>query len=71
KKFLAAAEDHARKKNCHKIYMTVLTARIELINWYLKHGYYNSGIRKPFPENDPKFGLPKTHLEFVILEKNI
>ena len=71
KLFLKAAEDEARKQNCTSIYMSVITARTELIAWYERHGYVNTGIKKPFPKHDPRFGLPKTELEFVMLEKII
>ena len=68
---LSASEAEARKRNCSAVYMSVISIRTELINWYKRHGYYDTGIVKPFPSNDPRFGIPKTKLEFVILEKNI
>ena len=68
---LAAAEDEARKRNCIAVFMSVISIRTELINWYEKHGYVNTGKKKPFPENDPRFGIPKVKLEFIILEKEI
>ncbi|HEY2727929.1 MAG TPA: GNAT family N-acetyltransferase [Parafilimonas sp.] len=68
---LSASEDEACKRNCNSIFMSVISIRTELINWYKKYGYYDTGIKKPFPENDPRFGIPKTHLEFIILEKSI
>jgi ribosomal protein S18 acetylase RimI-like enzyme len=68
---LAASEDEARKRNCSAIFMTVISQRTELINWYKKHGYIDTGEKKPFPENDPRFGIPKTKLEFIVMEKNI
>jgi ribosomal protein S18 acetylase RimI-like enzyme len=71
KELLLAAEQEARAVNCHSIYMTVIEARTELINWYLRHGYYITGERKPFPSDDPRFGLPKKHLEFIVLEKRV
>jgi len=68
---LAAAEDEARKRSCIAVFMSVISIRTELINWYEKHGYVNTGKKKPFPENDPRFGIPKVKLEFIILEKEI
>ncbi len=68
---LAAAEEEARKRNCIAIFMSVISIRTELINWYKKRGYYDTGKTKPFPENDPRFGIPKQPLEFIILEKDI
>lgn len=71
KKLLKAAEEKARELNCTKIEMTVISVREELINWYEKHGYKNTAVKKPFPMHDPKFGIPKTHLEFIVMEKEI
>jgi ribosomal protein S18 acetylase RimI-like enzyme len=71
KLLLQEAERFALKENCNSIYMTVITERKELIAWYEKHGYINTGITKPFPMNDPAFGLPKRPLEFVVLRKEI
>ena len=68
---LRMAEAEAKKLLCSSIYMTVITDRIELITWYERHGYINTGEIKPFPHGDPRFGLPKKHLEFVVLEKNL
>jgi ribosomal protein S18 acetylase RimI-like enzyme len=65
KQLLLAAEDEARKRNCRAIYMTVISARKELIAWYQRHGYVDTGERKPFRGE----GIPKTHLEFVVLRK--
>lgn len=69
KTLLKAAEVHAKKEKCKSIFMTVISQRKELISWYLRHGYSNTGKRKPFSFNDPRFGLPKKKLEFVVLEK--
>jgi len=68
---LAAAENEARRQNCIAVFMSVISKRTELINWYEKHGYLNTGKRKPFPEDDPRFGIPKVKLEFIILEKEV
>ena len=68
---LAAAEDYARKSNLKKIFMTVISVRDELIAWYVRHGYRDTGKRKPFNISDPRFGQPKQKLEFTVLEKDI
>lgn len=50
--------------------MTVIKQRQELIAWYLRHGYAETGREEPFPLDDPRFGLPKTRdLVFVVLAK--
>lgn len=67
KQLLLAAEDEARKRDCDAIYMTVISIRKELIEWYLRHGYLDSGVRKPFYG----VGIPKMPLEFVVLRKRV
>ena len=71
KALLKAAEEEAKKQNCSKIFMTVISLRIELIDWYLRHGYKDTGKKKPFNFTDPRFGSPKQKLEFAVLEKEI
>jgi N-acetylglutamate synthase-like GNAT family acetyltransferase len=71
KELMKASEAHAKKHNCHSVYMSVITDRTELMSWYERYGYKNTGIKKQFPSEDPRFGLPKKNLEFVILEKNL
>jgi ribosomal protein S18 acetylase RimI-like enzyme len=71
KELLKAAEVEARKQKCSSIYMTVISIRQELIEWYVRHGYQLTGERKPFAFNDPRFGQPKIKLEFVVLEKKL
>ncbi len=71
KELMKAVEAEARKQNYSAIFMTVISIRLELIDWYIRHGYYNTGDRKPFAFNDLRFGMPKKELEFVVLEKLI
>ena len=68
---LAAAEDHAVAHfAAHRIEMTVIAQRDELIAWYQRRGYVLTGERRPFPAHDPRFGLPQREdLEFVVMEK--
>ena len=52
--------------------MTVIDLREELIAWYERRGYRRTGIKKPFPATDPRFGLPKRDdLRFEVLEKSL
>lgn len=69
KKLLEAAEAEARTQHCLKVTMTVISVRQELIDWYKRHGYTDTGKRKPFSFNDPRFGIPKSPLQFAVLEK--
>jgi ribosomal protein S18 acetylase RimI-like enzyme len=71
KKLLVAAETHAHQIGCKKIHMTVISVRQELIDWYVRHGYRLTGVKKPFIIPDSRWGIPKQQLEFVVLEKNI
>lgn len=55
-----------------RVRMTVITRRTELIAWYQRRGYRDTGEREPFPVSDVRFGIPKVDsLEFVVLEKSI
>jgi len=50
--------------------MTVIDIREELIAFYERRGYIRTGIKKPFPYGDERFGIPKRDdLRFEILEK--
>jgi ribosomal protein S18 acetylase RimI-like enzyme len=50
--------------------MTVIDVREELMAWYERRGYHRTGIKKPFPAVDPRFGIPKRDdLRFEVLEK--
>lgn len=50
--------------------MTVIDLRQELIAFYERRGYRRTGITKPFPYGDARFGLPRRDdLRFEVLEK--
>lgn len=52
--------------------MTVIDCRQELIAFYQRRGYVRTGITKPFPYGDARFGLPRRDdLRFEILEKTL
>ena len=70
KKILSAAEEYAVNIDCYCIYMSVISVRIELIGWYLRRGYRDTGERKPFLE-DGYSGKHRQPLEFMILEKRL
>lgn len=71
KKMLIAAEEFARENGCSAITMNVIDGRNELLDWYIRHGYHLTGERKPFIVPDSRWGIPKKHLEFVLLEKQV
>jgi ribosomal protein S18 acetylase RimI-like enzyme len=72
KALLSAAEKFVFEKNIRSIEMQVIAIRQELIAWYLRQGYVQTGERRPFPVADPRFGIPKIKdLEFIVLKKNL
>lgn len=68
---LAEAERIARDDYGQRtMRMTVIDVRDELIAYYERRGYRRTGIKKPFPYGDERFGLPKRDdLRFEVLEK--
>lgn len=70
KKLMAAAEDYAKENNYTIIQMTVISVREELIKWYKRHGYNDTGATMPFPD-DERFGVQKQPLKLIIMEKDI
>lgn len=71
KRLLAAAEHHAATAlRGARIEMTVIRQRAELIAFYERRGYARTGEERPFPLDDPRFGLPQTQeLSFIVLAK--
>lgn len=71
KVMIDAAEAHAaREWGVPVMQMTVIDVREELIAFYERRGYVRTGIKKPFPYGDERFGTPKRDdLRFEILEK--
>jgi hypothetical protein len=52
--------------------MTVIAQRRDLIAWYQRRGWHPTGERRPFPYDDPRFGLPlRDDLLFMVLAKEI
>ena len=50
--------------------MTVIDVRNELIAFYERRGYRRTGVSKPFPYGDERFGVPlRQDLRFEVLEK--
>ncbi|MBA3023071.1 MAG: GNAT family N-acetyltransferase [Gammaproteobacteria bacterium] len=55
-----------------RLQMQVITLREELIAFYERRGFSRTGEFKPFPESEPRFGLPKVMgLKFEVLEKGL
>lgn len=70
KQLLLASEEFAMEKNCNRIFMRVITLRTELIAWYKRHGYADSGLREPLTL-DTRFPIPEQEIIFMIMEKSI
>ena len=52
--------------------MTVIDVRDSLIAFYQRRGYVRTGILKPFPYGDERFGIPlRDDLRFEVLEKDL
>ena len=52
--------------------MTVIDLRDSLIAFYQRRGYTRTGIHKPFPYGDERFGIPlRQDLRFEVLEKDL
>lgn len=67
------AENYGRNEwHSESVVMLVITIRTELIQWYLRQGYRKTGKFKPFPYNEPRFGLPqRDDLMLEMLEKKL
>lgn len=73
KLLLAEAERQAREEmHCPRMEMTVIDIRDSLIAFYERRGYARTGIHKPFPYGDERFGIPKRDdLRFELLTKEL
>ena len=73
KQILALAERWAAEHwSANRIEMTVITKRVELLAWYFRRGYHDTGRREPFPAQEPRLGLPMfSGLEMAVLERDL
>jgi ribosomal protein S18 acetylase RimI-like enzyme len=71
KKLLQQAEIHASALGLTKIVMTVISVREELIEWYKRNGYVDTGAREPFPAGEVHIPISEQPLEFMVLKKRI
>lgn len=73
KQVMEYAEELARTRwGCTVMEMTVIRQRTDLIAFYERRGYTDTGRRSPFPYGDERFGLPQREdLEFTLLEKEL
>ncbi len=68
---LTAAERIAADRfAANRIELTIIPHRTELTAWYERRGYRLTGETRPFPADDPRFGLPKRDdLIFAVMDK--
>jgi ribosomal protein S18 acetylase RimI-like enzyme len=71
KKLLYQAEVLAVEMGIMKIVLTVISVRTELLSWYNRHGYQDTGAREPFPINEVFSPTTSSALELILLEKRI
>jgi GNAT superfamily N-acetyltransferase len=72
KHLVKAAEGHAASRfNCRLAKMFVLSGRTELIDWYKRLGYRETGELVPFPEQDFQSESGQTSMHMVVLSKSI
>ncbi len=70
RQIMEAAEQHAKNKDCPRIFMNVISVRHELIAWYERLGYQKTGETRPLAA-DNRFGTPTQLLEFAIMQKEM
>jgi hypothetical protein len=69
---LDASEDAIRQRGAKRIRISVVNVRQNLVAWYERRGYAQTGEREPFPYGDDRVGRPlRDDLEFVMLEKEL
>ena len=69
---LERAEQAAAEHGSQHVEMTVITTRTELIDYYLRRGYVDTGEARPFPYGDDRFGTPRRDdLAFTVLVKQL
>jgi hypothetical protein len=62
----------ARKHGLAYVEMTVISTRKELVDFYLRRGFSDTGERRPFPYGDERFGSPRRDdLDFTVLAKQL
>jgi GNAT superfamily N-acetyltransferase len=71
RELIGAAEDAAKREfGAEQMEMTVIRQREELVAYYERRGYARTGEERPFPLDDPRFGIPRrSDLSFVVLAK--
>lgn len=70
RRLLHEADAFALSLNIKTIGITVISTRVELINWYQRRGYKATGVILPF-HVEKKFGIPRGKIELLVMEKRL
>lgn len=63
-------EQLARERGARQVTMTVIPLRQTLVAWYERRGFRRTGETRPFPYDQPAFGIPKRpDLTLAVFEK--
>lgn len=73
RRLLERAENFAAFEwGCARVQMTVISVRAELLAYYERRGYRQTGEHRAFPMDDPRYGLPKRRdFDLLVLEKPV
>ncbi|QQL50357.1 N-acetyltransferase [Mucilaginibacter ginkgonis] len=67
---LLEADNYCRQRKLKAIEITVITSRHELIDWYKRRGFYDTGEKRAFPIH-PKFGVAKQPFDLTVMNKDV
>jgi len=70
RQLLAAADVFASEKNLPLILITVISTRVELIAWYERRGFSETGVQIPFHVEE-KFGVPNAPIVLIEMQKHL
>ncbi|NOT52637.1 MAG: GNAT family N-acetyltransferase, partial [Chitinophagaceae bacterium] len=57
------------QQGCPSIYMRVISVCHELIAWYERKGYYQTGEHQPFEES--RFETASIPFDFIVMQKEL
>jgi len=67
---LRAADQFALENSCGRIIISVISTRIELIDWYKRQGFFSTGSSIAFDDIEGRFGDPKVaDIRLIEMEK--
>jgi ribosomal protein S18 acetylase RimI-like enzyme len=71
REMLTRAEELSIQAGCTSLKISVISLRRELIAYYERRGFYDTGQRIAFPASDPAYGQPKQPLQLIVMEKSL